>query len=209
MPRSKGIDHDRILAWCCVFVAHLLAVWLLTRPHEREARARTETLEVTWVEPALTVVPMPDRDNDARRAESTEASPAAERRVVPEPDAAPIAMTPIADSDAADTEGASSLSAVFMEQGRAWAKAQSPRDDFTRNPLSRRALPRAEARPDRFVMQKELSPADVVAGIGALFGGGGDLVDCARIRERIADLATGGPGELLDEELRRDRRLCR
>jgi hypothetical protein len=32
MHRSQGIDIDRVLAWCCVLVAHLLAWWWLTRP---------------------------------------------------------------------------------------------------------------------------------------------------------------------------------
>lgn len=117
--------------------------------------------------------------------------------------------TPSAPVAAAEAEDAPSLSAVFLEQGQAWAKSRHPAGDFTRNPLARQSPTPAEARRDRFIMQEEMSPQDVVAGIGILFGGGGDLVDCARIRDNITHLATGGAGERLEEELRRDRRLCR
>lgn len=59
-------------------------------------------------------------------------------------------------------------------------------------------------------MREPISPASVVAGIGKLLGGPGYTTDpCPRIRDNIANLATGGPSELLDEELRRDRQLCR
>lgn len=204
MQRSDGIDGDRVLVWCGVLVAHLLALWLLIRPHEREPGAEAEGLEVIWIEPALAVVPVPDREKNTPRSVPPDASTPGARDAAPRRDTAAVAVTPTVEA-----EDSTSLSAVFLEQGRAWAKAQSPRDDFSRNPLTRRTLPRTEARPDRFVMQEQISPQDVVAGIGALFGGGGDLVDCARIRESVADLATAGASERLEEELRRNRRLCR
>lgn len=204
MQRSNGIDGDRVLVWCGVFVAHLLAVWCLTRPHEREAVAETEGLDVVWIEPGLAVVPAPDRKRNTPRVVPPDAATISGRDAAPQRVTAPVAVTP-----SAEVEDSASLSAVFLEQGRAWVKTRTPRDDFVRNPLTRRTLPRTDARADRFVMQKEIAPADVVAGIGALFGGGGDLVDCARIRDSIADLATGGASERLEEELRRKRRLCR
>lgn len=204
MHRSNGIDSDRVWVWMGVVIAHLLVCWLLTRPYERDIRADSDGLDVVWIEssPPAVSTPRPARST-SRPARSTPA-------IVPAPDAAPMrGAAPSASVATAEAERAPSLSAVFLEQGQAWAKAQHPPGDFARNPLARQSPTPAEARGDRFVMQEERSPQDVVAGIGTLFGGGGDLVDCARIRDTITNLATGGAGERLEEELRRNRRLCR
>jgi hypothetical protein len=95
---------------------------------------------------------------------------------------------------------------VFIEQGRAWARQQHPPEDFARNPLTHRTVPRAEPRRDTFAMREPISPASV----GKLLNGPDYTTDpCPRIRDNINNLATGGPSEQHDEELRRDRQLCR
>lgn len=58
-------------------------------------------------------------------------------------------------------------------------------------------------------MRQALGPADIVAGIGQLFGGPGYEADpCPRIRRNITRLSIDGNSRLPEEEFRRNRRLC-
>jgi hypothetical protein len=208
MPRWQGIDPDRVLAWCCLLVAHLIAWWWLTRPHAVPQPAiGSDGLDVVWIEPVLPQTPKQMPIAGSPRPSSS--APNSVRDDTPRRDqSAPVAL-PIADPPA-EPETSRPLSAVFLEQGRAWAQTQHQPDDFARNPLTRRTVPRADERRDRFVMREPITPASVVAGIGELFGGPGYTTDpCPRIRDNITNLATGGESAPLDEELRRDRRLCR
>jgi hypothetical protein len=196
---------DRVLAWCCVLIAHVLALWWLTRPHAAtQPGIESDGLDVVWVEPARPVAPTPPADVPPQPAPSATASVQDEvdRRLE-----APSISTPTAE---AVIDPAPALSAVFIEQGREWERQQHSADDFARNPLTHRTVPRAEPRRDSFAMREPVSPASVVASIGKLLNGPDYTTDpCPRIRDNINNLATGGPSELLDEELRRDRQLCR
>lgn len=214
MHRSQGIDVDRIdmdrvLAWCCVLVAHLLAWWWLTRPQVvPPPGVEADGLDVVWIEPARPVAPMPPAA-DVPSQPAASAMAGVHDDTVDRRTEASSASTPIAEA-AVDPDSAPSLSAVFIDQGREWAQRQHPPDEFARNPLTHRTVPRAEPRRDRFAMREPVTPASVVASIGKLLGGPDYTTDpCPRIRDNIANLATGGPSELLDEELRRDRQLCR
>lgn len=208
MHRPHGIDVDRVLAWCCVLTAHLLAWWWLTRPQiAQPPGVEADGLDVVWIEPARPAAPMPlPTDVPPRPGSSATVGVHDEigRRA-----GASSASTPIAEA-VVGPDSAPPLSAVFIEQGRGWAQQEHRPHDFARNPLTHRTVPRAEPRRDRFVMRETITPASVVAGIGKLLGGPGYMTDpCPRIRDNINNLATGGPSELLDEELRRDRQLCR
>jgi hypothetical protein len=208
MHRSHGIDVDRVLAWCCVLVAHVLALWWLTRPHVTPPPGiESDGLDVVWIEPAQPVAPMPPPADVP-----TQSAPSAMAAVHDETSRrteAPSSSAPTAEA-VVDPDPAPALSAVFIEQGSEWVQQQHRPDDFARNPLTHRTVPRAEPRRDRFVMREAITPASVVASIGKLLGGPDYMTDpCPRIRDNITNLATGGPSELLDEELRRDRQLCR
>jgi hypothetical protein len=205
MHRPHGIEVDRVLAWCCVLIAHVIALWWLMRPQVAQPPdVEADGLDVVWIEPARPAAPLPPADVPPQPAPSAtnSAQDEADRRAE-----APSTSTPTADA-VIDPDPAPSLS--FIEQGREWARQQHSTDDFARNPLTHRTVPRAEARRDRFAMREPISPASVVATIGKLLNGPDYTTDpCPRIRDNITNLATGGPSELLDEELRRDRQLCR
>ena len=100
----------------------------------------------------------------------------------------------------------------LLEQGREWARQQTPAPTFASDPLrSRRArLPGGDA-PGTFRMRDPVTPARVVEAIGTLFGGGPSS-PCPRIGSNIPHLLTATSDrerELLQEELRRDREYCR
>src|SRR5687768_15674738 len=119
MPRPHGIDVDRVLAWCCVLIAHLLALWWLTRPHAAtQPGIESDGLDVVWIEPARPVAPMPPADVPSQPASSATASvqDEADRRVE-----APSTATPATEA-VVDPDPAPALSAVFIEQGREWAR---------------------------------------------------------------------------------------
>ena len=58
-------------------------------------------------------------------------------------------------------------------------------------------------------MRDPVTVADVANAISQLMGGPGYTTDpCPRVRQNIGALGSGGRSELLDEELRRLRKLC-
>ena len=61
----------------------------------------------------------------------------------------------------------------------------------------------------RFRMRRQVSPADVVAGIGRLFYGGGEADPCPRNRRNITALQDGRDPAALQQELAFERRHCR
>ena len=216
MHRPHGIDIDRIdmdrvLAWCCVLIAHLLAWWWLTRPQVAQPPGvEADGLDVVWIEPARQVAPEPPlADIPPQPAASAAATAHDEMGDRRSETLTPPSSTSTAEA-VVDPDPSPSLSAVFIEHGREWVQRQHPPGDFARNPLTHRTVPRAEPRRDKFAMREPVSPASVVASIGKLLGGPDYTTDpCPRIRDNITNLAIGGPSELLDEELRRDRQLCR
>jgi hypothetical protein len=101
------------------------------------------------------------------------------------------------------------LSAVFLQQGRRLAEEAAPIGDFARDPFAERSDLMATPRTDRFRVKTQVTPELVAQAVGVLFGGAGYTTDpCPRVRSNLANLGTGNERELVDEEVRRLRRLC-
>ena len=103
-----------------------------------------------------------------------------------------------------------SSAAELLEQGRQWAREQSP-PGFQATPLrSRRAQLPGGDRADAFRMRPPPSPKRVMGFIARAFGDPGP--PCPRIQANISGLLAATSErerKLLEEELRRDRELCR
>ena len=190
-------------AWLCVAAVHAGLLWLLVQPLSRQhvdgieqVRLRLVFLEPIRQPPPATAAPL-------LPVATARAMPA---RTVSQPNHLPrtaaSATTPVSDS---------SLSAAeLLEQGRQWAREQSP-PGFEATPLrSRRAQLPGGDRADAFRMRQPLSPKQVMGFIARAFGDPGP--PCPRIQANISGLLAATSErerKLLDEELRRDRELCR
>lgn len=98
---------------------------------------------------------------------------------------------------------------MFLEQGRRWAAEQAPAIDFQRDPFAAREDLVGSTQAEQFRMREPMTVAKVARGIGTLFAGPDYTTDpCPRIRGNLANLNTGGDRALVDEEVRRLRRLC-
>lgn len=190
------------LALAVALLAHAAAALLVLalRPPPTPGEPAADALLLTWIEPAPDApavdAPAPAEApvrNDAPVApRPRESKPAAVAEVHPDPPA---------------PEPLRSLSAVFIEQGKALARAQET-VDFARNPLDARASG-VEAPAERIRMREPMSAARVVSGIGQLFGGPGyETSPCPRIRRNIAALGPGGDRAALQEEVRRYQQHC-
>ena len=191
------------MAWLCVAVVHAGLLWLLVQPLSRGQADRGEQvrLRLVFLEPIrqpspIAIVPLPP-DATAR------AMPA---RTMSQPD-----RLPRVTSSATEPVSHSAVStAELLEQGRQWAREQSP-PDFQATPLrNRRAQLPGGDRAGVFRMRPPPSPKRVMDFIARAFGDPGS--PCPRIQANISGLLTATSErerKLLDEELRRDRELCR
>lgn len=196
---------DRAVAFALAAAVHvaLVGAWLSWSRDADTPVAGGDALQVVWIERPRPVAPAPP----PARAIPSDAKPSAVRAIASTTPAAAVAAP---DAEPSPDPGPSrALSAVFVEQGRALARAQHGHD-FTRNPLVDPQPVRIDATPERIRMRDPLTPARIVAGIGLLFGGAGYETDpCPRIRRNLGELVTAGrddPG--LQEELRRHRQFC-
>lgn len=191
------------MAWLCVVAVHAGLLWLLVQPLSRGPTDRGEQgrLRLVFLEPIrppspIAIAPMP-ADATAR------AMPA---RTVTQP-----SRLPRVTSSATEPVSNSAVStAELLEQGRQWAREQSP-PDFQAAPLrNRRAQLPGGDRAGVFRMRPPPSPKRVMDFIARAFGDPGS--PCPRIQANISGLLTATSERernLLDEELRRDRELCR
>lgn len=192
------------MAWLCVVAVHAGLLWLLVQPlsHGHADSVEQVRLRLVFLEPIrqppspAAVVPLPTvawaRAMPARTVNRSNRLP---RTAAP-------ATEPVSDSTVSTAE--------LLEQGRQRAREQSP-PSFQAAPLrSRRAqLPGGE-RADAFRMRQPPSPKRVMGFIARAFGDPGP--PCPRIEANIAGLLSATSArerKLLDEELRRDRELCR
>lgn len=110
-------------------------------------------------------------------------------------------------SPATSVPGGKAVTAAFVEQARDWARHHAPAE-VQAAPFANRiaALPGRPAQ--TFRMHDPLSPADVVARIGVLFGADG-VTSCTGIEDRIAGYATSGSRAALQEAIDYEKRRCR
>jgi hypothetical protein len=194
--RETGTSRrDRALAATCVLLLHAGLGWGLHRLLRVEpALAEPEALQVVWITP---------------RAVSPIAAPTVTRRPVRVvPSAKPLAAVPLDAPSTPAPPANRPLSVVALAQARQWARQQAPLAFAGADALADRtvALPGRPA--DRFRMTASLTPADVVAAIGAAFGGAGED-PCVRNRQNLAGYATGRDATALALELDFERRHCR
>lgn len=198
-------DHasDRSVAAIAVVGVHLaLGWWLFAQAPPAPRRAPETGLRIHWIEPAPpTAVPEPEP-----RAEREPESPAPAATAPAAPPARAMTVVELPPPPRAEAAAAPAAHAL-LEQGRDWAGAQAGTHDFRRDPL-RPAGPPARA-PERFRMTPPPSPAQVLESIGQMVNGPGYEADpCPRVRRNLAGLAPGGDSALVQEEIRRLRRLC-
>jgi len=202
--------RDRGIAWCIVLTWHMLAVWVLVRGSRIEpSRDDAQALQVVYVATSVTA-PALAATARANPALTTRWHRSLDRRELLHAEDATHAdpVTPEASLPAQVRP----LSAVFIDQARAWAQQQTPIDDFaSRDPLARRPGPPPAAPAERFRMQPQRSLEDRIAAVGgSLFAPAGyDADPCPRNRENIGNLMTGHDPQALQQELDFERRHCR
>lgn len=191
------------MAWLVVVAVHAALLWILIQPLSRRQADKGEQVRLRLVfldpvrppsPPATISLPAPTsaRDTTARVVRrSTALAPATVSAI--EPATGPVVPT-----------------AELLEQGRQWAREQSP-PDFQAAPLrSRRAQLPGGDRAGAFRMRPPPSPKRVMGFIARAFGDPGS--PCPRIQANISGLLTATSArerKLLEEELHRDRELCR
>jgi len=176
-----------------------IAWWLLGLRDASPSRDATMALAVVWIErppPAVAppVLPLP-------RQARPDSAPAVPFRATRHRLQAVELEVPATGADASLP-----TAATLLEQAGEWARRQAPAADFAHDPLRHRPPPGAGG---RFAMRRQVSPEDIVKGIGKLLGGGGYTEDpCPQIRRNLASLGTGGDAELTREEVDRLQRFC-
>jgi hypothetical protein len=190
-------------AWLCVVAVHAGLLWLLVQPPGLRPADKSEQLRLrlVFLEPVRPTTQVAVTSLPAVATAQAVTTRSARPSVALPPVDAP-ANKPAPDSAVPATE--------LLEQGRRWAREQSP-PGFQATPLrSRRAQLPGGDRADVFRMREPPSPKRVMGFIARAFGDPGP--PCPRIQANISGLLAATSErerKLLDEELRRDRELCR
>lgn len=196
--RDRGIALGIVLTW------HVCIVWMMMQAsYIAPGESDEDALQVVYIE-----APAPKRA-PSKRAVRT---PVARQRPQSQGKALPIETASLRVVPAASQpEDAQSLSARFLEQGRALAQQQAPIDFAPRDPFANRPRQLPDAAPERFRMKLQRSPANLVAAVGGyLFAPVGyDPDPCPRNRENIGNLVAGHDRKALQQELDFERRHCR
>ncbi len=191
------------MAWLIVVAVHAALLWILIQPLSRKPADKGEQvrLRLVFLEPVRPPSPPATAPLPAPTSARTTTARAV-RRPIANPPAAVAATEPATDPVASTAE--------LLEQGRQWAREQSP-PDFQAAPLrSRRAQLPGGDRAGVFRMRPPPSPKRVMDFIARAFGDPGS--PCPRIQANISGLLTATSArerKLLEEELHRDRELCR
>ena len=191
------------MAWLVVVAVHAALLWILIQPLSRRQTDKGEQvrLRLVFLEPAGPPSPLATASLPAPMSARTTTARAV-RRPSANPPAAVAATEPATDPVVSATE--------LLEQGRQWAREQSP-PDFQAAPLrSRRAQLPGGDRAGVFRMRPPPSPKRVMDFIARAFGDPGS--PCPRIQANISGLLTATSArerKLLEEELHRDHELCR
>jgi hypothetical protein len=202
---------ERALAWLIVVLLHGCLVWLARGTARVATPVSQQAIQVIFIDsaPALAPTSALPTPNTAPTP-STRASERTRKQRDPTPAAERLADEPASHATVAPT--GRPLSMVYIAQARlqAEAEARSPRNAAPADPFARRT-PTLPGKPgERFRMQKPLSAADVVAGIGKLFGGPGYSADpCEDLARNIAALAIQGDSWELRHDMEFEKNACR
>ncbi|MEO5565236.1 MAG: hypothetical protein ABIR05_01020 [Luteimonas sp.] len=198
---QTGKWRDRTIAVGLVLGWHaLVGWWLLHLPPLRENGA-SEAIQVVFV----TLPPPPVREpSTAARHRTRSESP---QHAAPVPASRHLAnATAGASADVPALPNARALLAQALDTVRNQAAPQLRSDPLADRPT------RLPGRNDgRFRFQRALTPADVVAGIGALlfYPPGYESDQCPRNGRNLANLLAAGDSPALREAVEYERRFCR
>lgn len=199
--QAQGMRGTGVMAALLAAALHVAVIdWLLGQ-RVAPGAGSAPALQVTWIEPVATPVDAATREPGAppapvRAPARVRSSGIVPATGVPGPDPVP--------GEAADSP-AHARGHALMHEARAWAQRQPLQAEFVPDPLRHREI----TADGPFAMRDPVTVADVANAIGQLLGGPGYTTDpCPRVRRNIGVLGSGGNSELLDEELRRLRKLC-
>lgn len=199
--------RDGMFAGGLVLAWHVLLGWGLARLLAVPPAPRPQALQVTWIEPraplSITRVPPPDKPPTASPAPRRTNE---QRRPRTDPAVAQLSVQPVAEAAATSQP----LPSDLAEQARAWVQAQAPVAIAAADPLTRvrTSLPGRAAH--RFRERPPRSPAEMVALVGVMFGGGGPG-PCDEIKDDVAGRAADGATSAVELALTLDfdRSKCR
>jgi len=201
MGDAGKLRGDRIAAWTAVFIVHMLLGWLLTRlpAPARDGAKMDSALDLVWIAaPRATPATAHPRARSASSGPPAKTShPTPARRVR---SAIPPALTV---NEPATTHP---LSAVFIQQAVERA-AREPSGTFQPDPFANRTARLPGRAANTFRMRPSLSPAERLAQLGKLFGGGDD--PCRSARDSINELSQAGDSRDLQNALDYEKRFCR
>jgi len=188
------------------FVHALLGLGLIRMLAIKRAPEPDSTLQLVWISvpatPASPARPLP-ADNATDPA-SSRARPAA----APPKTAVSDAVAGVASSTDPIEAQPGSLSAVFVDQARQWARQQEPMEFGTVAPFDRKSID-LPGQPTRLKIRERLTVADAVGIVGQWFGGAGYTTDpCPELRKDVNDLSLAGDSDALQDALYYEKRAC-
>lgn len=207
MRETRKLDTDRVFAWVMVaFVHALLGLGLIRMLAIKRAPEPDSTLQLVWISvpatPASPARPIP-ADNATDPA-SSRARPAA----APPKTEVSGAVAGVASSTDPIEAQPGSLSAVFVDQARQWARQQEPMEFGTVAPFDRKSID-LPGQPTRLKIRERLTVADAVGIVGQWFGGAGYTTDpCPELRKDVNDLSLAGDSDALQDALYYEKRAC-
>ena len=207
MRETRKLATDRVFAWVMVaFVHALLGLGLIRMLAIKRAPEPDSTLQLVWISvpatPASPARPLP-ADNATDPA-SSRARPAA----APPKTAVSGAVAGVASSTDPIEAQPGSLSAVFVDQARQWARQQEPMEFGTVAPFDRKSID-LPGQPTRLKIRERLTVADAVGVVGQWFGGAGYTTDpCPELRKDVNDLSLAGDSDALQDALYYEKRAC-
>ncbi|MGH8072530.1 MAG: hypothetical protein ACREO4_00465 [Lysobacter sp.] len=188
------------------FVHALLGLGLIRMLAIKRAPEPDSTLQLVWISvpatPASPARPIP-ADNATDPA-SSRARPAA----APPKTEVSGAVAGVASSTDPIEAQPGSLSAVFVDQARQWARQQEPMEFGTVAPFDRKSID-LPGQPTRLKIRERLTVADAVGIVGQWFGGAGYTTDpCPELRKDVNDLSLAGDSDALQDALYYEKRAC-
>ena len=203
MPGTRRFRRDRVIAATVTLVVNALIAWQLQdllMPARAPVDEATEALQGVWI------AARPPRDV-ALAVEPQRAVTRSPNLLIPAAAGAPAPLEVSPDKPTVDPTPVRPMAAVYLQQARQWAvdRPTAPRDPFANRPV---AL--AQQAKSRFRLARPISPADVVASVGVLFGGSGYTTDdCGAIDDRLLGQVVAGDTQAVQQDLDYERRNCR
>lgn len=206
MPETGRFRRDRMIAAMVALMVNGLIAWELQdllMPARAPMPEATDALQVVWIAARpprdVSLAVGPRRPTTRSRTTVSIAPPVAV-------DAPPEGS---ANEPSVDPGPSRPMAAVYLQQARQWA-AERPEPTAPRDRFANRPVALAQQAKSRFRLARTISPAEVVASVGVLFGGSGYATDdCGAIDERLLGLVVAGDGQAVQQDLDYERRNCR